>query len=257
MPRPLAAITGASSGIGMAFARKLAPRYDLLLVARRREALEALASELRAAHGADVAVLTADLADAAQLRTVADRLTAEPHLALLVNNAGFGNRGAFWEADLAVIEGMHRLHVMAIVRLTHAALTVLVAQDRGAVVNVASIAAFAHGAGNASYGATKSWLAALTEGIYLDLEHAGSAVRVQALCPGYTYSEFHDLLGEDRRRLAPASLWSTAEEVVDASLNALKKGTLVVVPGWRYRILVAVFTKFPRWLRLRLEASGA
>ena len=241
----------------MAFARKLAPRYDLLLVARRREALEALASELRAAHGADVAVLTADLADAAQLRTVADRLTAEPHLALLVNNAGFGNRGAFWEADLAVIEGMHRLHVMAIVRLTHAALTVLVAQDRGAVVNVASIAAFAHRAGNASDGATKSWLAALTEGIYLDLEHAGSAVRVQALCPGYTYSEFHDLLGEDRRRLAPASLWSTAEEVVDASLNALKKGTLVVVPGWRYRILVAVFTKFPRWLRLRLEASGA
>ena len=241
----------------MVFARKLAPQYDLLLVARRREPLEALASELRAAHGAAVAILTADLTDEAQSSAVADRLTAEPHLALLVNNAGFGNRGAFWEADLAVIERMHRLHVMAVVRLTHAALRVLVAQDRGAVINVASVAAFAHRARNAAYGATKSWLAALTEGIYLDLKRTGSAVRVQALCPGYTYSEFHDLLGEDRRRLAPASLWSTAEEVVDASLKGLKKGTLFVVPGWRYRILVALFTKFPRWLRLRLEASGS
>jgi short-subunit dehydrogenase len=241
----------------MVFARKLAPQYDLLLVARRREPLEALANELRTAHGAAVAILTADLADAAQLCNVADRLAAERHLELLVNNAGFGNRGAFWETDLAVIERMHRLHVMAVLRLTHTALRVLVAQNRGAVVNVASVAAFAHRARNAGYGATKSWLAALTEGVYLDLKRTGSAVRVQALCPGYTYSEFHDLLGEDRRRLAPASLWSTAEEVVDASLKALKKGTLFVVPGWRYRILVALFTKFPRWLRLRLEASGS
>jgi short-subunit dehydrogenase len=253
--RPLAAITGASSGIGMTYARRLAPRYDLLLVARRRELLEELAVDLRARHGANVTVLAADLTDEEQLALVANRIAAEPELALFVNNAGFGLRGAFWKTDLAAIEKMHRLHVMAVLRLTHAVLRPMVGRNRGAVINVASVAAFAQRAGSAGYGATKSWLAALTEGIHLDLKRAGSAVTVQVLCPGFTYSQFHDLLGEDRKRLAPPSLWLTADQVVGASLNGLRSGALVVIPGWRYRMLVAVLTKCPAWLKLRLEAS--
>jgi hypothetical protein len=251
----VAAITGASSGIGMVFARKLAPHYDLLLVARRKELLEALASELTARHGSVVTILPADLTDETQLRMVADRIGNESALGMLVNNAGFGDRGTFWEADLHVIEKMHRLHVMAVVRLTHSALGVLVRQNRGAIINVASVAAFAQRAGSASYGATKSWLATLTEGIYLDLKRANSAVTVQALCPGFTYSGFHDVIGEDRKTLAPPSLWLTAEDVVDASLRALARGSLFVVPGWRYKLLIAVLTKLPAWLKLRVEAS--
>jgi len=256
LAKSLAVITGASSGIGMVFARGLAPQYDLLLVARRQENLAALATELTAQHGCVVEVLPADLSNAGEVNIVAQRIASEPNLALLINNAGFGYRGAFWEADLEVLEKMHRLHVMAVVRLTHAALRVLVAQDRGAIINVASVAAFTQRAVSASYGATKSWLATFTEGLYLDLKKANSAVTVQALCPGFTYSGFHDLLAEDRQRLAPASFWLTAEQVVDDSLKALARGTLFVVPGWRYKLIVALLTKLPTWLKLYLESSS-
>jgi len=251
----VAAITGASSGIGMAFARKLASRYDLLLIGRRKDRLEALAGELTAQHECEVTVVAADLTDETALRAVAAGISGTANLALLVNNAGFGYRGAFWRADLAKIEEMHRLHVMATLKLSHAALRVLVANDHGAVINVASVAAFAQRAGSASYGATKSWLAAFTEGLYLDLRRAKSAVTVQALCPGFTYSGFHDVTAEDRHRLAPASWWLTAEHVVEASLRALDGGPIFVVPGWRYKLLLAILTKLPTRLKLRAEAS--
>ncbi len=251
--RPLAAITGASSGIGQEYARRLAATHDLLLIARREERLRDAATSLEQAHATSVEILVADLADASDVARVGARLATEPHLALLVNNAGFGHRGVFWESDVAVLESMHRLHVLAILRLTHAALGGMVTRNHGAVINVASIAAFAQRADNASYGATKSWLATFTEGLYLDLCRTGSAVTVQALCPGYTYSEFHDLLGEDRRRLAPAFLWYTAAEVVDESLRALASRRLIVIPGWPYRWLIAVLTRLPFRLKLWLE----
>lgn len=241
----------------MVFARRLAPNYDLLLIARRQERLQALASELTAQHGSVVTVLAADLSDEAQVGMVAGRIAGESALALFINNAGFGSRGAFWTTDLAILERMHRLHVMATLRLTHAALGVLVKQNHGAVINVASVAAFGQRAGSASYGATKSWLAAFTEGLYLDLERANSAVTVQALCPGFTYSGFHDVMGEDRNRAAPPSFWLTAEDVVDESLNALPRRALFVVPGWRYKLMLALLTKLPSWLRLRVEAVSA
>lgn len=253
MQRMLAVITGASSGIGEVFARKLAPRYDLLLIARNKERLMALAAELAGEHGGSVNVLGADLSDATQLGAVAERIAAEPHLALLVNNAGFGYRGAFWETDLEMIEKMHRLHIMALVSLSHAALRVMVPQNRGAIINLASIASFVQRAGGASYGATKTWVAAFCEGLYLDLQQAKSAVTIQALCPGFTYSGFHDVMGEDRKRIAPPSLWLTAEHVVNDSLAALPRATLFVIPGWRYKCLAAIIRALPLWLKLRFE----
>ncbi len=255
MPDPLAVITGASSGIGLAFARRLAPDHELLLIARRGDRLEEVGAELRARSRLGVSILAADLTDERQLAGVADRIRRESNLRLLINNAGFGYRGPFWQADLEVLDRMHRLHVTAALHLTHAALGVLVPQNRGAIINVASVAAFAQRAGSAGYGATKSWLATLTEGIYLDLKKANSAVVVQALCPGFTYSGFHDVMGEDRRRLAPPSMWLTAEQVVDASLRALPGGSLIVIPGWRYQWLVAALRSLPMWLKLRLEAA--
>jgi short-subunit dehydrogenase len=256
MQRPLAMITGASSGIGEVFARKLAPQYDLVLVARNAQRLTELAAELSGQHGGKADVLAADLSDAVELQAVADRIAAEPNLALLVNNAGFGRRGRFWETDLDAIERMHRLHIMALVRLSHAALRILVPQNRGAIINLASIASFVQRAGSASYGATKSWVAAFSEGLYVDLRQAKSAVIIQALCPGFTYSGFHDVMGEDRTRIAPASFWLSAEQVVDESLAALSKGTLFVIPGWRYKWLAAALRSSPPWLKLKLETRG-
>jgi short-subunit dehydrogenase len=241
--RPLALITGASSGIGAAFARALASRgYSLILVARRKERLEALAGEINAE------VLVADLTNDAELKRVEDRIAAAENLDLLVNNAGFGTLGRFWEADLDGQDRMHRLHVLATMRLTHAALRGMVARGSGAVINVASVAGFVQTPGSTSYGATKRWMNAFTEGLYLELKSAGSPVKVQALCPGFTYSEFHDVAGADRNLIAK-SLWLRAEDVVAASLRGLDRGDLFVIPGWRYKFLVRLLAIVPDGLR--------
>ena len=257
MAKPVAVITGASSGIGAVFAQKLAAQHDLLLIARRREKLETLARELRERSGAQVDLLMADLADAKGLAQAAERIAAIPELGLLVNNAGFGSRGFFWEADLGEQEQMHRLHVMATVRLSHIALQRMVAQDVGAIINVASVAAFVRRAGNAGYAATKSWMTAFTEGLYLELQSAGSAVQVQALCPGYTYSEFHDRMRLDRRKVIGEAWWLAAEFVVDASLKGLRERKLFVVPGARYRALVGLATQLPVGMRLAAERASS
>ena len=242
--KPLAAVTGASSGIGEVFARKLAARgYRLLLIARRRERLEKLAAEL-----GDAEVMPADLTSDADLARIEERLRSSPDLELLANNAGFGTLGRFWEADLAGQDAMHRVHVLAIVRLTHAALPGMVARGRGGIVNVSSVAGFLQNPFNVSYCASKGWINSFTEGLYLELKSAGSPVRVQALCPGFTYSEFHDVLGVDRG-VIPKGWWMPAEFVVEQSLTGLENGKLFVIPGWRYRLLVRIEKIMPQWMR--------
>jgi short-subunit dehydrogenase len=244
--RTIVAITGASSGIGAVFARKLAAEHDLLLVARRQERLEALGAELREIYGTNIEVLSADLAEETALARVAERMRNERRLALLINNAGFGTKGLFWESDLAIQERMHKLHVMATVRLTHAALEGM----------VASVSAFVRSPGSVSYGATKSWMTAFTEGLYVELKNARSDVTVQALCPGFTYSEFHDTMAVSRSRLAGPQFWMSAEDVVDASLDGLRRRKLFVIPGWRYRLLTMLLTKLPTAARLKMESAA-
>lgn len=251
--RTLVAITGASSGIGAAFARKLAPEHNLLLIARRKERLEQLAAELNEKFGTASEVLVADLTNEDDMSRVAERITNAPDLVLLINNAGFGTRGRFWESPLTEQEDMHRLHVMATVRLTHAALRNMVPRDIGGVLNVASVSAFVRNAGSVSYAATKSWMTSFTEGLYLELRGMHSNVSVQALCPGFTYSEFHDKMPANRRHLASAAFWLTAEEVVDASIDGLRRRKLFVIPGWRYRLITTFLTKIPTALRLAFE----
>ncbi len=248
-------ITGASSGIGATFARKLASQHDLLLVARRKDKLEQLAIELRAPHNREVEVWVADLSKPDDVTLLAGRISGESNLGLLVNNAGFGTKGRFWEATLASQEDMHQLHVMATVRLTHAALGNMVPRNEGAIINVASVAGFVRGPGSVSYCATKSWMNIFTEGLYVELRGMGSRVTVQTLCPGFTYSEFHDAMGIDRERVAGKSLWMAADFVVDASLKGLRNGQLYVIPGWRYRLLTSLISKLPSRLRLVVETS--
>jgi len=248
-------ITGASSGIGATFARKLANDYDLLLVARRKDKLDQIAAELRAAYNTNIEVCVADLSNPAEVAELAERISGETDLGLLVNNAGFGTKGRFWEATLASQEQMHQLHIMATVCLTHAALANMVPRNQGAIINVASVAGFVRGPGSVSYCATKSWMNIFSEGLYVELAGMGSRVTVQTLCPGFTYSEFHDVLAVDRERVAGKSLWMTADFVVDASLKGLRTGQLYVIPGWRYRLLTSLISKLPSSLRLAVEAA--
>lgn len=255
--RPLAAITGASSGIGRVFAQKLAPTHDLLLIARRRDRLESLAAELAPVCGCEVLIMEADLTIDADLARVADRLAQAPQLELCVNNAGLGMRGLFLRSDPGQLEQMHRLNVSAVLRLSHAALGNMVERGTGTLINVASVAGFVRRARNVGYGATKAWVVAFTESLYLDLQAMGSSVRVQALCPGYTYTEFHDRMNIDRMRIASRAMWLPPERVVGDSLRALKSGRLFVVPGWRYRLIVNLSAILPIPLRLALESMAA
>jgi hypothetical protein len=244
--KPLAVVTGASSGIGATFARALAARgYDLALVARRQDRLRQIADELANHFHVNCTSLGADLTRDADLRSMEQFLAAEANLQLLVNNAGFGTLGRFCEAPVESQDAMHRLHVLATMRLTHAALRNLTARNQGAIINVSSVAAFAPRPGSTSYYATKAWINCFTEGLYLELKSAGSQVRVQALCPGFTMTEFHDVLGIDRKFISSA-WWMRAEDVVEASLEGLEKGQLFVVPGLRYKLLVLLMRLMPR-----------
>jgi len=183
--RPLALVTGASAGIGAAYARRLAAEgYDLILVARRADRLTQLAAELASRHGVNAQPFPADLTRDDELKGVEDRIAHEERLEFLLNNAGFGGRGRFYESPLEDVSTMHRLHVMATLRLTHAALRKMTARGKGTVVNVSSVAAFVARPGSVSYHATKAWMNAFTEGLFLELKQARSPVRVQALCPG-------------------------------------------------------------------------
>jgi short-subunit dehydrogenase len=183
------------------------------------------------------------------LRRVEARLREAGDLELLVNNAGFGISGPFAAADIEGQDRMHRLHVTATLRLEHAALGGMVARRKGGVINVASVAGFVTNPGAVSYCATKTWINSFTEGLYLELKAAGSPVRVQTLCPGFTYSEFHDTAAMDRKKLASAAWWLTAESVVRESLEGLDRDQLYVIPGFRYRALVAVVNRLPRSLK--------
>ena len=247
MSGPLALVTGASSGIGAVYARKLAARgYRLILVARRHDRLEAVATELGGAE-----VIAADLAEDGGLKLVEERILAAPELELLVNNAGFGSMGRFFEIPVDSQDRMHRLHVIATVRLTHAALRGMVKRGKGGVINVSSVAGFGQNPGSISYNATKAWMNSFTDGLDMELKTARSPVRVQALCPGFTTTEFQDVIGMDRGRI-PGALWMRAEDVVEQSLEGLDSGKLFVIPGLFYKVIRRLIGWTPRSLRVAL-----
>lgn len=247
--RATAAITGASSGIGAAYARSLALLgYDLLLIARRADRLDALARELERRHAVSVRSIAADLSSTEDIRRVATELSRTQALELLVNNAGFGTIGAFAEVAIQGQTDQVMVHVFASVELARAALPNMLARRRGAVVSVASTAAWAGLPGNVTYSATKRFLVTFSEGLQAELD--GTGVFAQALCPGFTYTEFHDkgdwANSDFRRNRVPAFLWMTADEVVSASLADLGTGAPVLVPGALNRAIVGVMAITPR-----------
>lgn len=248
-------VTGASAGIGAAFARRLARQhYDLALVARSRERLAALAAELEGGAEIQCEIVAADLTDGAELQRVAQRIAGDPALELLVNNAGFGTVGRFAELDAEREEAEIRLNVIALMQLTRAALPGLIERRRGAIINVSSLAAFQPGPRNATYGATKAFVNSFTEALHEELR--GTGVRVQALCPGFTRTEFQERAGIDTSGL-PGFAWMTADAVADASLAALARGDLICVPGIGNRLVAAASTAMPRAVVRRVVGAAS
>lgn len=249
--KSVALVTGASSGIGAAYARRLSLQgHHLILVARRRRKLEELASALESAE-----VMVADLAIEADLQRIEERIRQAHGLRFLVNNAGFGTLCSFLNSDLESQDRMHRVHILATMRLTHAAVRGMVAGGSGSIVNVSSVAAFFHNPHNVSYGSTKAWINSFTESLFVELKSIDSPVRVQALCPGFTHTEFHDVMGFDKGQI-PAGFWYSPEFVVTESLKGLSRNQVIVIPGWRYRLLVALQNRFPRALAHRVAVAA-
>ncbi len=251
--RRRALVTGASSGIGRAFAERLAGEgYDLILVARSTGRLEALAAELRKESQVEAEVLAADLTEPEQLRQVEARISEEPDLALLVNNAGFGTVGRFPELPPDGEETEVRLNVIAVLRLTRAALPGMIERGAGGIINVSSMAALQPSPYTATYGATKAFVNSFTEALHEEIR--GSGVRVQALCPGFTRTEFQERAGV-QNDVIPSFAWMEPAAVVEASLEGLRRGVVVCVPGRANQATAALVRLAPRGLSARVAAS--
>ncbi len=247
-----AMVTGASSGIGAAFARTLAAEgTDLVVVARDAARLDELAVELHDAHGVRVEVLAADLSSPVSRAAVEKRLAdADAPVDLLVNNAGFGTAGHFVDLPVAREEQQVQLNVVAVLRLTSVALAGMVARGRGNVVNVASIAAFLPAPDSATYAATKAFVCSFTESLHDELH--GTGVCATASVPGFTRTEFQARADWAEQDHVPEFAWLDPLDVARASLDGAAAGRARVVPGAGYKALVGTAQVIPggpkRWL---------
>jgi uncharacterized protein len=245
---PSALVTGATAGIGAAFTRRLsADGYAVTMVARDATRLAVLADELPGASA-----LRADLSTLQGQDLVAARLIAEP-VDLLINNAGIGLNRGFLHSSPEAETGLLALNVQAVMRLTLAALPAMVERGSGAVINVSSVAGFAAIQPGSTYPATKAWVTNFSESVDLSVRRRG--VRVQALCPGFTRTEFHDRAGLTRDGI-PRWMWLDADAVVDCSLRDLRRGRAVSVPDWRYRTATFALRHLPRGVLHRVAASN-
>jgi uncharacterized protein len=239
----LAVVTGATAGIGAAFARRLAAEgHRLLLVARDQERLASAVAGLRA----EVEVVAADLSTADGCGAVEDRLR-DRDVALLVNNAGIGMNRTFVESTVDEQERLLRLNVHAVMRLTLAVLPGMVARGRGDVVNVSSTAGFGVPHPGSTYSASKAWVTNFSDSVGQSVRRHG--VRVMALCPGFTRTEFHSRAGIDASK-TPGWMWLDADEVVRIGLRDLRRGKMICVPNWKYKVATAALRHLPRPLLL-------
>jgi uncharacterized protein len=242
-----ALVTGATSGLGAAFARRLAATgYDLVLVARDRDRLAATSAELAGRHRR-VATLPADLSTAQGCAAVAVRLATG--VDLLVNAAGISLNRSLLRSPVEDEERLLAVNVHAVLRLTRAALPPMVERRSGAVVNVSSVSSFAAVMPGSTYPASKAWVTAFTEAMALAVR--GYGVRVMVVCPGYTRTELHARAGIDTRT-TPGWFWLRADDVARDALRDLARGRVVSVPDWRYKVAAFALRHGPRRVFHRL-----
>jgi hypothetical protein len=249
-----AVITGASSGIGAAFARQLAREgYALILHGRREHLLSNLCTELRETCGVRAEYMLAELSDEDDLRRLESKIRETPTLDMLINNAGYSTLRHFDQEDVEGQERMIRVHVIATMRLAHAAIPVMHRRGGGSIINVSSVAGFMFSAGSVTYCATKAYLITFTEALHLELR--GTGIRVQALCPGWTRTDFHARLGVNTS--AYARLFMSPGAVVNASLKGLKRGQVVCIPGIVYKVSALAFRLLPKPILYRVVAAAS
>lgn len=238
---PTALITGPTSGIGNAFARRLAADgWDLVLVARDSARLERVAGELSAAHGVEVETFPADLASDAARNQVAERIADDRRpIDLVVNNAGLASPGSMLLSDYSVEDAAVSVMVRAVLQLSHTALRTMAARGHGGIINVSSVAGFVP---RGTYSAAKAYVTNFTES--LAEEARGTGVRVVVTCPGFTRTEFHARAGFETDAI-PDFLWLSADKVVDDALDALRRGRAVTVPGLQWKVIVAAAKHLP------------
>lgn len=248
--KPVALVTGASSGIGEAFARNLASRgYDLVLVARREERLRNLAGDLLRHHRCRSLCLAIDLSAAEGPARVASAVeSAALHVGLLVNNAGFGTYGEFHSRSLESEVGQIEVNVRALTALTRLFVPPMIDRHAGAVLNVGSVGAFVPMPYMSVYSATKAFVLSFSEA--LNAELSGLGVHVMCVCPGGTHSEFQSASGFDETGYS--RFFMTAEEVAGQALRDLDARRIVSISGWLNRLLVGVAWLTPRWVLLRV-----
>ena len=248
---PTAFITGATAGIGAAFARRLASDgFDLVLLARDTERLERTAARLSGEYAVRAETLTADLSTEEGLTAAEERVRKD--VDLLVNNAGFANKGVFLNVPVSDELTMLKVHCEAVLRLTHAVLPVMLERGRGGVINVSSVSAFAT---RGTYGASKAWAVNFSQGVAADIERRSQGrVRVMALCPGFVRTEFHDRAQMDMSDV-PGFMWLDKDDVVDAALRDLRRGVPVSVPSPQYKAIVTAGRLLPRRLLARVSST--
>jgi short-subunit dehydrogenase len=245
-----ALITGASAGIGAAYAKQLAAKgSDLVLVARDVTRLQALAAELKAKHSVQVEVLQADLADRAQLDKVCVRV-AQNDIDLVVNNAGFGIKQSFVGGTIEAEQYLLDVLVTAVMRITHAAMPGLIERNCGGVINVSSIAGWMS---SGTYSSAKAWVTSFSEA--LATRHKDSKVHVMALCPGYTRTEFHARANMETQTI-PNWMWLDVDAVVAKSLKDFEKGKPISVPGMQYKFLSLIAQYLPRPIVRKLSVAS-
>lgn len=237
-----ALVTGASAGLGLEFAWQLATaKHDLVLVARDEERLARVASQIEAAAGVRVEVLVADLSDRVDVERVAIRLRADEHpVGLLVNNAGLGLNQHFVGGDVQREEAALDVMVRAVLVLSHAAAEAMTTRGRGAILNVASVAALL---ASGTYSAHKAWVRSFTEGLAVELK--GTGVTATALCPGFVHTEFHERGNIDVSSY-PEIAWLNPESVVSTALADVRRGVVISTPSVRYRTVAALARLAPR-----------
>ena len=257
--RPVALVTGASAGIGAAIARELAVHgYDLVLTARRQERLDALAATLETTYGCNTWTIAADLSDPGAPAFIMQQLAKHDLIIeALVNNAGYGVPGAYASSDWATHQRFLQVMVMSIAELTHHCIPAMKKNGRGHIINIASLAGLLpSSAGHTLYGAVKSWLIQFSEALSFELQHKG--IVVTAVCPGFTYSEFHDVTGTRKQMAQMADfMWMRAEEVARQAVEASMRGENFIINGWINRLIARLVRHLPRWLVYRLMAKQA
>jgi uncharacterized protein len=233
-----AVITGASSGIGSEFAKKLAIKgYDLILTGRRENLLQKLCKELNNKYKIKSEYIITDFSDLNQIKTLAEKIKNIDNLEFLVNNAGFGTPDAFIESDIEKQIEMILVHDIATVRFTHAAIPIMLKHKKGYIINVSSVAAWLLNPGGSMYSATKILLNSFSESLALTLRNTG--IRIQALCPGFTLTDFHEKLGIAKSHPMYKKFMS-AEYVVNYSLKDLEKNKVISIPGFKYKFVKLV-----------------